>query len=133
MKRIFDNQSDCDLYKAVAFQDATVDRRAYSFIENQVFWLGFKAYLKKRFNYDYDHSLEAIDYHQYAGDFQATINRYVSYKGRVLFWKITDTSLEPDVWEFEATDLVECMVEWDKLCRMSLFDLIRWYRKKKNN
>lgn len=53
--------------------------------------------------------MEAVDYHQYAGDFQKTINRHVSYNGRILFWIITDQFLEPDVWEFEPDEVAECL------------------------
>lgn len=130
MKRIFSNQKDFDLYTAVAGQDAVVDREAYSFIEEEIFWPQFKTYLKERFNYDYEPSLEAIDYHQYAGDFQKAINRHVSYKGRILFWIITDRFLEPDVWEFEPDEIAECLDKWDRVQRMSLLDLIRWRSKR---
>jgi hypothetical protein len=133
MKRIFGNQKDFDLYTAVARQNAVLDREAYSFIEDEIFWPQFKAYLKERFDYDYEPSLEAVDYHQYAGDFQKTISRHVSYNGRILFWRITDQFLEPDVWEFESDEIAECMNEWDRMQRMSLLDLIRWRSRRKLN
>jgi hypothetical protein len=131
MKRIFGSQKDFKLFLAVGNQEAILDRDAYSFIENEIFWPQFKAYLKERFNYDYEPSLGAIDYHQYAGVFQATVNRYVAYEDRILFWKVTDMFLEPEVWEFESAELAACMGEWERIRRMSLFALIRCYRQRK--
>jgi hypothetical protein len=52
LKRVFDNPKDCELFRAVAQQEAIVDGKAYSFIENDVFWPGFKKYLKERHNFD---------------------------------------------------------------------------------
>lgn len=42
MKRVFGNQRDFDLYTAVAQQSAILDREAYSFIEDEIFWPQFK-------------------------------------------------------------------------------------------
>jgi len=120
------------MHKTVTYQDAVTDGRAYAFIEHDVFWPGFKKYLKERHHYDYTPSLAALDYHKYAGDFQAIADRYVAFEGRVFFWKIREAFLEPEVWEFDATELAVGMSEWSTLRHLSLFRLLRWHFTKKN-
>jgi hypothetical protein len=125
MKRIFANAKDCDIYKAVAQGEATIDREAYLFIENEIFWPRFKQYLKARFGFEYTLP-EGVAYHKHAGDFLTRTDCYVLFDGRVLFWTITEPFLEPDVWEIDAAMLAACMNDWRKLQKMSLFGVIRW-------
>jgi len=126
LKRIFDNSKDCEIYAAIAGQPAAADRNAYSFIENEVFWPSFKKYLKEHHNFEYDLTAEGVEHHKYAGPFQATINRYVEFEGRVFFWKITDTFLEPDVWELDAGEIILAMGELSRLRRMSPLRVLWW-------
>lgn len=128
--RIFGNNKDCELYKMSTHSDARVDVEAYTYIENEVLWSGFKKYLKEQYNLDYtrESGLDQVQLAQrYIGDYQAGIDHYVVFEGRFLYWIVKDMFLEPEVWELENGELSRALNQLKSLHCMSLFRLIWWY------